>query len=122
MRQKIWNVLNGDGGKLSSFYDMAMLIIIIASLVPLVFKTSGTILHMIDHVTVVIFIIDYAARWFTARLKLDKGGGFVYLIPSDTNGDPGSVVHTSFIFNNSQRLQNTQSGQTLQDSEGVPVI
>ncbi len=80
MRKKIWGVLNGKG-KLGSVYDIGMLVVIVTSLVPLVFKTTNNILDDIENVCVAIFIVDYAARWLTAGFKLEKGKASYILYP-----------------------------------------
>jgi voltage-gated potassium channel len=51
-----------------------MIVFIIASLVPLAFKSENKVFFIIDKVTVVIFIIDYLLRWITADYKFEKKG------------------------------------------------
>lgn len=74
-RKKLFEVIeiSENGNKLSSFYDIFMMIAILASIVPLAFKASYPVFTIIDKVTVAIFIIDYLLRLFTADLKLKKG-------------------------------------------------
>ena len=50
-----------------------MTVLIVASLVPLCFKDSNPALEVVEYVCVVVFILDYLARWVTADLKLGKG-------------------------------------------------
>ena len=72
MRENIYEVIDvakGDN-KLSKFYDYAMIIIIVSSIIPLCFKTSNLWFVWIDRITVSIFIIDYICRWITADYKL----------------------------------------------------
>lgn len=59
--------------RVGSIYDIFMTIIILLSLVPMIFKETNHTLFVIEYVCIVIFIIDYLLRWFTADLKLDKG-------------------------------------------------
>lgn len=54
---------------LSELYDWVMLVMIFASVVPLMFRTSHPIFKIIEIVTVISFIIDYLLRWFTAPQK-----------------------------------------------------
>ena len=58
--------LTGDGEENFDFYDIFMMITIIVSLIPLVFKQETLILRRIDQITVAIFIVDYILRWIVA--------------------------------------------------------
>ena len=55
------------------WYGRVMTVLIVASLVPLCFKDSNPALEVVEYVCVVVFILDYLARWVTADLKLGKG-------------------------------------------------
>lgn len=70
---KIIEPSDNDSSKLSSLYDIAMLICIIASMIPLAVKSDNIILNIIDKITVTVFIIDYILRLITAKQKLNKG-------------------------------------------------
>ena len=59
--------LTGDGEENFDFYDIFMMITIIVSLIPLVFKQETLLLRRIDQVTVAIFIIDYILRWIVKQ-------------------------------------------------------
>lgn len=74
MRQKIFKMVEpGDGQvKISSFYDYLMIILIIASLVPLAFKSNNMVFEVLDKVCVAAFIADYLLRWLTADYKYNK--------------------------------------------------
>lgn len=72
MRQRLYNLLNGDEG-LAMWCGRVMTVLIIASLLPLCFKESSPILETIEYGCVLVFIVDYLARWATADLKLRKG-------------------------------------------------
>ena len=71
LRKKVFGFIEGtkDNSTSSKIYDLFMMLVIIASIVPLCFKSQSTILILIDRITVVIFIIDYIIRWFTFDLK-----------------------------------------------------
>ena len=71
MRSKIYAIIELSDGKnrLSSVYDVLMMLIIIVSLVPLAFKRDNQIFVVIDIIAVTIFIIDYALRFMTADFK-----------------------------------------------------
>ena len=76
MRRKIYEIIEKSDGnnKLSSIYDFAMIIIIVMSLVPLVFKEDVTVFAVIDKITVAVFIGDYTLRWLTADYKYNING------------------------------------------------
>ena len=63
----------------SRIYDWYMLVMIIASIVPLMFIDDYPIFKVIEIITVTAFIIDYILRWYTSDLQL-KRGRISYLI------------------------------------------
>lgn len=75
MRRRIFEIIEvaADGDRASMIYDSAMLCVIVASLVPLAFKTSNVVFDLIDQVATAIFIFDYALRLVTADFKLRRG-------------------------------------------------
>lgn len=80
-QQKIYNLVNRDrkGMWASRLYDWYMLVMIIASVVPLMFIEAYPIFRVIEIITVIAFIIDYILRWSTANLQL-KHGWYSFLI------------------------------------------
>ncbi|MFV0527951.1 MAG: ion transporter [Lachnospiraceae bacterium] len=58
-------------GKLRKLYNYGMIVVIIASLVPLCFAYDNSTLRMIDKITVTIFIADYLVRW-GAKIHRDR--------------------------------------------------
>lgn len=76
MRKRIYEIIEKaeDEDKLSHVYDISMILIIILSLVPLLFKQETTTLKLIDKITVSVFIVDYLLRWITADYRFDKKG------------------------------------------------
>lgn len=72
---------DNESSKLSSLYDVVMLICIIASMIPLAVKSDSMILNIIDKITVGVFIIDYILRLITAEQKLDKGIKSYFIYP-----------------------------------------
>lgn len=76
MRKRIYEVIElaQDNDRLSAIYDSCMMLLILVSLVPLLFKESTPFLQGLDHVCVSIFIVDYLLRWITADYKLGKPG------------------------------------------------
>ena len=81
MRKRIYEIIEKaeDEDKLSHVYDISMILIIILSLVPLLFKQETTALKIIDKATVSIFIVDYLLRWITADYRFDKKGLFSFI-------------------------------------------
>ena len=74
MRKKIYNMISGSkkDNKWSRFYDVFMIIVIIASLFPLNFKEEIDAFVILDKVCAGIFIIDYLLRWMTADYASDN--------------------------------------------------
>ena len=75
LQQRIYDLINRDrkGMWASRLYDWYMLIMIIASITPLMFIDDYPIFKVIEIVTVIAFIIDYLLRWSTANLQLKIG-------------------------------------------------
>lgn len=82
MRQKLYNIISSSDGnnKLSSVYDIFMIIVIVVSIIPLAFKESHPIFNVLDKICVVIFIIDYLLRWITADCNSDKNKIVAFLL------------------------------------------
>ena len=80
-RKRIYEIIEKSetNDRFSSIYGFSMMFIIVASLIPLAFKTDNQVFDIIDKVCVVIFIIDYIFRWITADYKFDKRGGISFL-------------------------------------------
>ena len=68
MRKRIFEVIekSNENDKLSQIYDLAMIVIIVLSLIPLAFKQDNTAFYILDKVALVVFVIDYILRWLTA--------------------------------------------------------
>ena len=81
MRKRLYEIISASNGKdkLSSAYDIFMMVIILASLVPLVFKQSSAAFDILDKVCVGIFIMDYLLRFITADYKFQKRGVVSFL-------------------------------------------
>lgn len=75
MRKRIYDVIEAGESKerLSSLYDIFMMITIIVSIIPLAIKTENATTFWIDKVTVAIFILDYLLRLIIADYNLKKG-------------------------------------------------
>ncbi len=70
MREKIYEIIKSptDGNSETTYYDYFMMIVIIASLLPLTYKPEAEPYWVmyVEHIAVTIFIIDYILRWFVA--------------------------------------------------------
>ncbi|MDE6854248.1 MAG: ion transporter [Muribaculaceae bacterium] len=75
LRQKIYNIINRDhkGMWAGRVYDWYMLVMIIASIVPLMFIEDYPVFRIIEIVTVTAFIVDYIIRWYTSTLLIKRG-------------------------------------------------
>ena len=83
MRKRIFEIIeqSKDGDKISLVYDLAMLLIIIVSIIPLTFVHEHPVFHTIEVVTITIFIVDYLLRWMTADYKVGKKGWSFLIYP-----------------------------------------
>ena len=64
LRKKIYNVLETDRSTVvSKVYDILMLLLIVASILPLAFRSTYPIFEVMDKIAVTAFIIDYLMRW-----------------------------------------------------------
>ena len=74
MRKRLFEIieLSKEDDKLSRIYDLSMLCIIVASLVPLAFKRTNDIFMTIERIATAIFIVDYILRLLTADYKINK--------------------------------------------------
>ena len=75
MRKRIYELieLSREDDRASRVYDAAMIVLIVLSLVPLVFKQTTPLLEWIDRICVAVFIADYLLRFATADYKLGAG-------------------------------------------------
>ena len=76
MRKRIFEVIEvaREDDRVSAVYDAFMIVMIVLSLVPLLFKEQTPALAVFDHIAVVVFILDYLLRWSTADYKFGKSG------------------------------------------------
>lgn len=76
MRKRIYEIIEQGHGndRISIAYDILMLVAVTASIIPLMFVEETAVFRVIEHITVVFFIIDYILRWITADYRLEKKG------------------------------------------------
>ena len=74
MRKRIFEIIETSDGSntWSTIYDYLMMVVIVASIIPLAFKQDTTLFSIIDKIAVSIFIIDYILRLCTADYKFGK--------------------------------------------------
>ncbi len=70
MREKLYKIIKSpaDGNPETTIYDYFMIVVIIISLLPLTFRvdTEPNWVIYIEHIAVIIFIVDYILRWIVA--------------------------------------------------------
>ena len=84
MRKRLYEIIEADDpadglDAASSAYDILMILLVVLSLLPLTMKTEPPVFRLFEHVTVVIFSIDYLLRWATADYKFGKSGFLSFL-------------------------------------------
>ena len=103
MRKRVYEIIETakQGDRASELYDSVMMLLIVASLIPLAFKTETLALAVIDKACACIFVADYLLRWLTADYKLDHGPlSFVrYPFTSMALVDLFSVLPSFTVFN-----------------------
>lgn len=75
MRKRLYEIVEvgQENDIYSRMYDLFMMITIVVSVFPLMFKEEHPAFVIIDRITTGIFIIDYLLRLLTADYKLKKG-------------------------------------------------
>ena len=83
MRKRIFEIIETakENDRWSNVYDIFMMFVIVASLIPLTSKNDLLVFTIIDKIAVVIFIVDYLLRLFSADYKLHKGAFSFLLYP-----------------------------------------
>lgn len=82
MRKRIFQIVEPSIGDIAStVYDGIMMLAIVSSIIPLMFKEGNSVFDIIDIVTLALFILDYALRWFTADFKLSRGARSFIVYP-----------------------------------------
>ena len=81
MRKRLYDIISASNGRntLSSVYDVFMMTVITASLIPLAFKQQCGFFNIIDRISAYIFIIDYILRWVTADFKFNKHNAIAFI-------------------------------------------
>ena len=85
LRHKLFNLidytdLTGDGNKNADHYDIFMMILIVLSIVPLLFKIDSPFFTVIEILCTTFFILDYFMRWATNDIRMKKDGIYPFLV------------------------------------------
>ena len=107
MRKRVLEIIEigVENDTLSKIYDAGMMVIILISIFPLVFKTHAAWMDIVDGISVTIFIIDYLLRWITADLKYhSKIGFFRYPFGLMAIIDLLAILPSLSLLNNSLKL------------------
>ena len=82
-RKRLYEVVQvgKQGDNVSQAYDLLMIVAIFVSIFPLMFVEDNLVFHYMEHVTAIIFIMDYVFRWMTADYKLGKKGWSFLIYP-----------------------------------------
>lgn len=74
MRKRLYEIIESPNGSdfWSSVYDYAMIVVIIASLLPLACKQDLPVFSLLENISAAIFICDYLLRLCTADFKYGK--------------------------------------------------
>ncbi|MDO4497326.1 MAG: ion transporter [Bacteroidales bacterium] len=83
VREKIAQIIepvHGEGSLSSRIYDYFMLVTIVASILPLMFRVQQEWMVMCDKITCLIFIIDYLMRWMTADIESKTNSKKAFLL------------------------------------------
>ena len=82
MRKRILEIIEVSSGDdlASRVYDWCMMATILVSLIPLATKSTAPWTVAVDKITVVVFIVDYLLRLWTADLKLPRRGRWAFVI------------------------------------------
>lgn len=82
-RKRLFEILSlpRKEDRASCIYNYFMILVIVISIIPLMFKQTNDAFRVIDIVSVTIFIIDYILRFSVADYALQKGAKSFVLYP-----------------------------------------
>ena len=84
MKKRLFEIIEADNpadglDKASTAYDILMIALVVLSLLPLTMKADPPVFTLIEHVTVVVFSLDYLLRWATADCKYGTKNAMAFL-------------------------------------------
>lgn len=76
MRKRLYEIIEPFKGndKISTAYDIMMIIAIVMSIIPLAFRETNSFFYCTDIITTILFVIDYIFRFITADYRLGQKG------------------------------------------------
>ena len=83
LQQKLFDLTNTDGkhSLAGHVYDYYMLVMILASIVPLMFAGTYPGFSLIENVTLAAFVVDYILRWYSSPVLMRRGWKSYLLYP-----------------------------------------
>ena len=84
MKKRLFEIIEADNpadglDKASTAYDILMITLVVLSLLPLTMKTDPPVFSLIEHMTVIVFSLDYLLRWATADCKYGTKNATAFL-------------------------------------------
>jgi len=109
LRYRLFNIIEVDENSnfYSYLYDRVMLVTIVVSIIPLMFRQSNLLFVWIEYIATFLFALDYILRWITADLRVNKKGIWPFLIYPFTwiaIIDLLSILPTVSVLNDSLRI------------------
>jgi len=82
-RRRIYSIITNEDeeDKVSIWYNRAMVVFIVCSIIPLWFKESNVVFDIMEYVCVLFFLVDYGLRWATADFSMTHGKASFALYP-----------------------------------------
>ena len=82
MRSRINDIIEPGlkENKYSILYDRLMLIAIVVSIIPLMFRSTNWLFELIEYIVTELFGIDYILRWITADLRTGKKNVWSFIL------------------------------------------
>lgn len=83
MRKAVFDFIsvNGEKNQSKDYYDPIMMVTILISLIPLMFKAPPPYAIFLERATTGIFILDYILRLWTADLYMEQGKNLLSATP-----------------------------------------
>ena len=84
MKKRLFEIIEADNpadglDKASTAYDILMITLVVLSLLPLTMKKDPPVFSLIEHMTVIVFSLDYLLRWATADCKYGTKNATAFL-------------------------------------------
>lgn len=81
MRQRLYEILEGEKALYARIYNCSMFVVVMASLLPLMLTEYHHWFREVEIATTLIFILDYLVRWYVSPITINKGKTSYYLYP-----------------------------------------